>query len=164
MNASGAMSGVLHRVRCRVNGAPVCVNVAGADTLADVLRDQLRLTGTKIGCNAGECGACTVIVDGRAVCACIFPAWRLDGSEVLTVEGVGTAGALSRIQQALIAHGAFQCGFCTPGVVMSLTALFAVDPRPTENAIRLALQGNVCRCSGYVQLVAAAMSLVPGAA
>lgn len=164
MNGFEATSGVRDRVQCRVNGAPVCLNVAGADTLADVLRDQLHLTGTKIGCNAGECGACTVNVDGRAVCACIFPAWRLGGSEILTVEGVGTAGALSPIQKALIAHGAFQCGFCTPGVVMSLTALFAVDPRPTETAIRIALQGNVCRCSGYVQLVAAAMSLVPGAA
>ncbi len=150
-----------HVVRCRINDVDMSLEVMGSDTLLALLRDRLGLTGTKLGCNAGECGACTVIVDGRAVCSCLMPAWRLDGCHVHTIEGVGAGGKLSRIQQALVDHGAFQCGFCTPGVVMSLTALFQADPAPDEADIRIALQGNVCRCSGYVQLIAAAKSLLP---
>lgn len=143
-------------VQLTVNGEAYCVHAGGMDSLAQVLREQLGLTGTKVGCNAGECGACTVVVDGRAVCACLMPASRAEGAEVLTIEGAGQADTPSAIQRALVEHGAFQCGFCTPGVVMSLTALFARTPRPSEHQIRIALQGNICRCTGYVKIIAAA--------
>lgn len=150
-----------HVVCCRINDVDVALEVNGSDTLLTSLRDRLGLTGTKLGCNAGECGACTVIIDGKAACSCLIPAWRMAGSVIYTIEGVGVGGKLSPIQQALVNHGAFQCGFCTPGVVMSLTALFQADPKPDETDIRVALQGNVCRCSGYVHLIAAAKSLLP---
>lgn len=139
-----------------INGEAHQLGVRGSETLAELLRDRLGLTGTKIGCNAGECGACTVILDDRAVCACLVPAARADGRQVRTVEGLATANGLSPLQQMLVEHGAFQCGFCTPGVLMSLTALFERVPRPGEHQIRVALQGNVCRCSGYVRLIEAA--------
>ncbi|WP_270934082.1 (2Fe-2S)-binding protein [Falsiroseomonas oryzae] len=143
-------------ISLQVNGTPHRLEVRGAETLAEVLRDRLGLTGTKIGCNAGECGACTVVLDGRAVCACLVPTPRMDGAAVRTIEGVTPAEGLSPLQQALVEHGAFQCGFCTPGVVMSLTALFDRVRLPSEHEIRVALQGNVCRCSGYVRLIEAA--------
>lgn len=147
-----------------VNGATCRVQARGCDSLAQVLRGQLQLTGTKIGCNSGECGACTVLLDEQAVCACLVPALRAEGAQVRTVESLASeGGALSRIQQALVAHGAFQCGFCTPGVVMSLSALFSECPAPDEHAIRVALQGNVCRCSGYVRIIEAAKALARGA-
>lgn len=148
-----------------VNGAICRVQARGGDSLAQVLREQLHLTGTKIGCNAGECGACTVWMDGRAVCACLVPAQRAVGAQVRTIESqANDSGELSAIQQALVDHGAFQCGFCTPGVVMSLSALFAECPSPSEHAIRVALQGNVCRCSGYVRIIEAAKALARSAA
>lgn len=143
-------------VSVEVNGTPHRLELRGAETLAELLRDRLGLTGTKIGCNAGECGACTVVMDGRAVCACLVPARRAEGACVRTIEGVTPEAGLSPLQQALVDHGAFQCGFCTPGVVMSLTALFERVRLPSEHQIRIALQGNVCRCSGYVRLIEAA--------
>ncbi len=146
----------------RLNGNEISVLAAPSETLLELLRDQLGLTGTKRGCDGGECGACTTIVDGKAMCSCLIPAFRLDGAEVRTIEGEGTPDAPSRIQKTLIDHGAFQCGFCTPGVTMSLAALFRLNPRPSEQEIRIALQGNVCRCSGYVKLIAAAKSLASG--
>jgi len=148
-----------------VNGVDRAVEVRGSDSLAQVLRDQLQLTGTKIGCNAGECGACTVMLDDRAVCACLVPAARAEGAQIRTIESqAADDGTLSVIQQAMVEHGAFQCGFCTPGVVMSLTALFAKRPAPTEHEIRVALQGNICRCSGYVRIIEAAKSVARRAA
>lgn len=147
-------------IRLTVNGNTYPVQARGSDSLAQVLRDALNLTGTKVGCNAGECGACTVLLDDRAVCACLVPAMRAEGAQIRTIESQAEVGAaVSAIQQALIDHGAFQCGFCTPGVVMSLTALFAQCPSPTEHAIRVALQGNVCRCSGYSKIIEAAKAL-----
>jgi carbon-monoxide dehydrogenase small subunit len=148
-----------------VNGNTYPVQARGCDSLAQVLRDALNLTGTKVGCNAGECGACTVLLDDRAVCACLVPAMRAEGAQIRTIESQAEdGGTLSAIQQALIDHGAFQCGFCTPGVVMSLSALFAQCPSPTEHAIRVALQGKVCRCSGYSKIIEAANALAQRAA
>ena len=149
-------------VRLTVNGEKHCVPVSAQHSLAQLLRDQLGLTGTKIGCQAGECGACTVVADGRAVCACLVPALRADGMEVITIEGTGTPDQPSTLQRALVEHGAFQCGFCTPGVVMSLTALFDRTPRPSEQQIRIALQDNVCRCTGYLKIIAAAQAVAQG--
>ena len=146
-------------VRLTVNGEKHCVQVTPEDSLAFVLREKLGLTGTKIGCQAGECGACTVLVSGRAVCSCLFPALRTEDAEVVTIEGTSRPDQPSVIQRAMVEHGAFQCGFCTPGVIMSLTALFDQNPHPDERQIRIALQGNVCRCTGYIKIIAAAKSV-----
>lgn len=143
-----------------INGRPLRVSCSAHDTLADILRDRLALRGTKIGCNAGECGACTVLLDGRAVCSCILPAGRCEGRTIVTVEGLeNEAGELSPLQRELVDQGAFQCGYCASGMVMSLTALFDANPTPDERQIRTAIQGNICRCSGYVKIVEAALSV-----
>ncbi len=125
-------------------------------TLLHLLRNHLGLTGTKEGCGKGECGACTVIVDGKAVNACLYPAMELEGKEVLTIEGLADAeGNLHRIQKAFVEHGAVQCGFCTPGMVMSAIALLDENARPSEEDIRMAIAGNFCRCTGYIQIIEA---------
>jgi len=139
-----------------LNGMQVVTAVQPHQRLLDVLRDTLGHTGTKEGCGEGECGACTVIVDGRAVNSCLFPAPEVDGTRVTTVEGlVLTDSTLSPVQQAFVTAGGAQCGFCTPGMVMSTVALLAANPDPTDTEIREALTGNLCRCTGYVQIVAA---------
>lgn len=139
-----------------LNGDPVMILAEPHQRLLDVLRQQLRSTGSKEGCGEGECGACTVLVDGRAVNSCLFPAFEAEGCEVITIEGLaGEGGAMSPIQQAFVAAGAIQCGFCTPGMVMASHALLLASPDPTDAEIREALQGNLCRCTGYVQIVAA---------
>ncbi|MHB9115788.1 MAG: (2Fe-2S)-binding protein [Thermoleophilia bacterium] len=139
-----------------VNGDPVSVHVESDWSLLRTLREGLRLTGTKEGCGAGECGACTVLVDGVAVNACIYPALDADGCEVVTVEGLTMVdGALHPLQKAFIEKGAVQCGFCTPGMLMSAKALLDRVADPTEHEIRTALAGNICRCTGYVQIIAA---------
>jgi carbon-monoxide dehydrogenase small subunit len=125
-------------------------------TLLHLLRNHLGLTGTKEGCGKGECGACTVIVDAKAVNACLYPAMELEGKEVLTIEGIADAeGSLHPVQKALMEHGAVQCGFCTPGMVMSAIALLDENARPSEEEIRMAIAGNFCRCTGYIQIIEA---------
>jgi len=136
-----------------LNGIELSVSVKGDERLIDVLRENLGQTGTKEGCGQGECGACTVIVDGKAVNSCLFPILEIEGRTVLTIEGLlGPEHKLSVIQQAFVDCGAIQCGFCTPGMILSAKALLDSDAEPTEEKIREALQGNLCRCTGYVQI------------
>lgn len=142
-----------------VNGSAHDVLVRSDTTLLDVLREKLDLCGTKRGCNHGVCGACNVLVDGALVRACLMLAVEIDGRPVVTVEGVADGRAFSDVQQALIDAGAIQCGFCTPGFVMALTALFQRSRRPTREDVRIALSGNLCRCSGYVKILEAAERL-----
>lgn len=142
-----------------INGRTVEMPDDGGQSLGLFLREQLGLRGTKIGCGNGECGACTVLVGDRAVCSCLYPAGRAAGQKVTTIEGLDDDAMAERIRSALIESGAFQCGFCTPGVVMSLVALFRRERHPSEAGIRTALQGNVCRCSGYIKLLEAVRGL-----
>jgi len=143
------------RLVMQVNGTEYHITTATNRTLAEVLRDDLGLLGTKIGCNKGECGACTVIMNGRSVVSCLVPAPQAQGAVVTTIEGVGQAGKPSAVEQAFIEEGAVQCGFCTPGMVMSAEALLAANPHPSDTDIALALEGNLCRCTGYRKIIAA---------
>jgi aerobic carbon-monoxide dehydrogenase small subunit len=136
-----------------VNGRQRRVNVDGQETLLEVLRTQLGLTGAKCGCNQGVCGSCTVLVNGLAARACLCFAALAAGKEVVTVEGLERDGKLSPVQEAFIEAGAVQCGFCMPGMVVAATALLSKNPKPDEEAIRVALAGNLCRCSGYVKVI-----------
>jgi len=137
-----------------LNGFEVSAPVAGAERLIDVLRGPLGQTGTKEGCGRGECGACTVLVGGRTASACLLPAAEVEGRSVTTIEGLrGPGGELSAVQRAFVAHGGIQCGFCSPGMILSAQALLARNPAPTEADVRAALEGNLCRCTGYVQIV-----------
>mgnify|MGYP001549006990 CR=1 FL=1 len=138
-----------------VNTQPVKIVVEPHLTLLDVLRDTLGLTGTKEGCGAGNCGACTVLVNGDPVCSCLTLVVEAEGQDVTTVEGLAVNGDLHPLQKALIAYGGLQCGFCTPGVLMSSAALLTRNPQPTEHEIRAALAGNLCRCTGYDKIVRA---------
>jgi carbon-monoxide dehydrogenase small subunit len=139
-----------------LNGMEVSLSVKGHERLIDVLRENLGLTGTKEGCGKGECGACTVLVDGKAVNSCLYPALEIEGKSVLTIEGLqGPEHKLSVLQQAFVDCGAIQCGFCTPGMILSAKALLDSNPKPTETTIREALAGNLCRCTGYVQILEA---------
>lgn len=138
-----------------VNGRPVTVEIEADELLVDVLRDRLGLTGTKIGCNEGECGACTVILGGRAVLSCLLPALRAQGQTITTVEGLADGEQLHPLQQAFIDHGAVQCGYCTPGLLLSAKALLDENPHPNRDEIKTAIAGNLCRCTGYVKIVEA---------
>jgi carbon-monoxide dehydrogenase small subunit len=139
-----------------LNGSEVKVTVDRHLRLIDVLRRTMGLTGTKEGCGKGECGACTVIVDGKAVNSCLYPAHEIEGKSVMTIEGLHVhQHKLSKIQQAFVDQGAIQCGYCTPGMIMSAKALLDSNPNPSDEEIREALQGNLCRCTGYVQIVEA---------
>lgn len=144
-------------IRSRVNGVAVERTVAAQRTLAELLREDLGLTGTKVSCALELCGTCTVLVDGEPVSSCTLLAADVDGSEVLTVEGLAGlgGGTLHPLQQAFVDRGALQCGYCTPGFLMAAAALLAHDPDPSEDAIRTALHGNICRCTGYATIVAA---------
>lgn len=150
----------MQKIAFKLNGHLQKVQVEPHWTLLELLRDHLELTGTKEGCGVGECGACTVVVDGKAVNACLFPALETEGTEILTIEGLmGPDGSLHPLQQAFISQGAVQCGFCSPGMILSAKALLDENPHPTEDEIRQALAGNFCRCTGYAQIIQAVQSL-----
>jgi aerobic carbon-monoxide dehydrogenase small subunit len=139
-------------VRMTVNGREVEVRAPAMARLLDVLREELGLTGTKEGCGEGECGACSVLVDGELVNSCLVPVAQVAGAKVTTVEGLAKDGELHPVQAAFVAHGGAQCGICTPGMVMAAVALLARNPRPSEGEIRTGLAGNLCRCTGYVKI------------
>lgn len=137
-----------------LNGNQMELEIESHWTLLHLLREHLELTGTKPGCESGECGACTVLVNAKAVTSCIFPAMEIDGKDVLTIEGLlGEGNELHPLQQSFLENAGVQCGFCTPGMIMSAKALLDENPRPTEEEIRHAIAGNICRCTGYVQVV-----------
>ena len=142
-----------------LNGEACHTEMPEDATLLKVLRDILHLTGTKEGCGEGDCGACTVLVDGRSVNSCLFPAVQAEGCQVMTIEGVEAHPELARIQTAFVDYGAVQCGFCSPGMIMSTVALLKKNPKPTEEEIRRGLSGNICRCTGYQAMVDAIQSL-----
>ena len=142
-----------------LNGEACHTEIPEDATLLKVLRDILHLTGTKEGCGEGDCGACTVLVDGRSVNSCLYPAVQAEGCQVMTIEGVEAHPELARIQKAFVDYGAVQCGFCSPGMIMSTVALLQKNPKPTEEEIRRGLSGNICRCTGYQAMVDAIQSL-----
>ena len=152
-------AGAVVEVRVKVNGQVLTVTVPGGERLLDTIRERLHLTGTKEGCGVGECGACTVILNGRAVNSCLVLTAQCDGAEIMTVEGLAEDGEMHALQQAFIEHGAVQCGFCTPGMLMSAKALLDADPHPDRHKIRQAIAGNLCRCTGYEQIVQAVESV-----
>ncbi|WP_274952603.1 (2Fe-2S)-binding protein [Angelakisella massiliensis] len=138
-----------------LNGKTTSLEVAPDKRLLDLLRENLHMTGTKEGCGEGECGACTVIIDGEAVHSCLVLACQLEGRSVLTIEGLAENGELDRIQRNFVEETAVQCGYCTTGMIMSAKALLMHNPHPTVEEIRVALSGNICRCSGYSQIIRA---------
>jgi len=142
-----------HTITVTVNGSVERLDVPSNMTLLRMLRETLALTGTKNGCEAGECGACTVLVDGEPVNSCMVLAVEVDGREVLTVEGLASKDQLSPLQEAFVEHNAVQCGFCAPGMLLSAHALLRRNPHPTEREIKEALLGNLCRCTGYVRII-----------
>lgn len=146
----------------RLNGRPVEVDAAPGRRLLDVLREDVGLTGTKEGCGEGECGACTVIVDGKPRLSCLTAAIQVEGRDVLTIEGLASAGRLHPLQEAFIATAGVQCGFCTPGLIMAAYALLQEKPQPTRDEVREYLAGNLCRCTGYEQVVEAVLRAAEG--
>ena len=145
-------------IQLNVNGELYEVAVQEHRTLAEVLREELDLTGTKEACNQGDCGSCTVILDGKTVSSCLTLAVEAEGREVRTVEGIANGENLAPIQQNFVDHGAIQCGFCTPGMVMSATALLEENSNPTEDEVRMGIAGNICRCTGYTKIVEAILA------
>ena len=142
-------------IRVTINSESYDISVSPNETLLDLLRYRLGLVGTKCGCETGDCGACTVVLDGKAVNSCLVLAVETDGASITTIEGISPNGELHPLQQAFIDHGAVQCGFCTPGMIMAAKSLLDEDPNPKEEDIRLALAGNLCRCTGYVGIMKA---------
>ncbi len=148
-------------IRFILNGDMVEVAIREDAMLIDVLRENFGLTGVKEGCGIGECGACTVIVDGKNVNSCLYPAMEVEGKSVITIEGMQNQGDFGKIQKAFLEHGAVQCGFCTPGMIMSTEAFYQEnkDKKITEEDIKRALSGNLCRCTGYIQIIEAVKAL-----
>lgn len=146
-----------HRITLTVNGELQDIMVESHQSLLDILRNEVGLTGTKKGCNSGDCGACTVLLNGKAVNSCLVLAAELGGSEILTIEGLLRGRDLHPIQKAFIAHGAIQCGFCSPGMIMAAKALLDLFPIPTEEQAKRAISGNLCRCTGYTKIIEAIM-------
>ena len=145
-----------------VNGETVYLAISPFASLVEVLRDDLELTGTKQGCGEGECGACSVLLNGKVVNSCLVLAVECTGAEVLTIEGLGRMGKLHPLQEAFVQNGAVQCGYCTPGMVMAAYALLQENPSPSEADVRRALEGNLCRCTGYRKIIDAALAAVDG--
>lgn len=145
-------------LKTTINGKYMELEVNPDTRLVDLLRDKLELTGTKIGCGKGECGACTVVMNGKAVNSCLIPVMRAMNATIETIEGLATDGKLHPIQQAFVKHGAIQCGFCTPGMIMSTKALLDKHPNPNKEEVREALGGNICRCTGYVKIEEAVLA------
>ena len=143
------------KIRFRVNGKDYLLDGIAAKRLVDILRDTLCLTGTKEGCGVGECGACTVLMDGLAVNACLILGSQLEGKEITTIEGLKQNGEYDYLQELFVESGAVQCGYCTPGMILSAKALLMKNPHPGEKEIRQALEGNLCRCTGYGKIVEA---------
>ena len=147
------------QISLKVNGREHTLSVEPRRTLLDALRYDLRLTGTKEGCGDGNCGSCTVLMDGQAVNSCLVLAVEADGHNILTIEGLAQDGKLHPLQQSFIDEGAVQCGFCTPGMIMNAKAILDVNPHPTEAQVRLAIAGNLCRCTGYDKIVRAILKV-----
>lgn len=143
------------RLEFNLNGQPVQADVPSHTLLLNLLRDYFNLTGAKEGCGKGECGACTVILDGKAVNSCLVPAAQVDGKKVVTIEGLAQSGELDPLQEAFISEGAIQCGYCTPGMILSAKALLMQNPRPSTAEIKEGMAGNLCRCTGYVKIIKA---------
>ena len=150
-------------ISLEINGEQVELEVPARRLLVHFIRDDLGLTGTHVGCDTGNCGACTVQLDGEPVKSCMLLAVQADGSRIATVEGLAPDGDLTALQRAFNEHHALQCGYCTPGMLMSASALLARNPHPTEEEVRYALQGNICRCTGYVNIVEAVVAVGGGA-
>ena len=144
-----------HLITATINGRQRELSVKSNQTLLDVLRDDLRLKGTREGCSVGVCGSCTVLVDGKPVSSCLMLASNAEGREVLTIEGLARGGSLDPVQQAFLDHQAFQCGFCTPGMILAVKGLLNENPKPDEAEVRDYLSGNICRCGTYVEVMAA---------
>lgn len=145
-------------MRFTLNGRPVSVDVSGSRRLLDVLREDLGATGTKEGCGEGECGACSVLINGEVVDSCLVAAGQVEGCEVTTVEGLAKGGELSALQRAFIEHGAAQCGICTPGMLLAAHVLLQENKRPTADDVRVGLAGNLCRCTGYTKIIDAVVA------
>ncbi len=159
MNSSGSFPGSKKHIMLTVNGKKIEAEVDHRMTLAELLREELDLTGTKVGCNRGECGSCTVIIDGMSVYSCTMLAVEAAGKEVLTIEGLGSGAELHPIQEAFIEHDALQCGYCTPGMILSVKALLDKNSAPTELNIRTAIDGNLCRCGSIPNIIEAALDI-----
>jgi carbon-monoxide dehydrogenase small subunit len=146
-------------ITLKVNGNDYKMTVDTRMTLIEAIRDEIGLTGTKEGCSVGECGTCTVLMDGKPIYSCIMLAVEAEGKEILTIEGLADSDDLHPIQKSFIDHGAVQCGFCTPGMILTAKALLDENPNPTEEDVRKAISGNLCRCTGYSKIIEAIMSL-----